>query len=259
MDRGEPQQTTGITETRNLRSKPFIQSDDQISTGKHWEDWMESMERELRYFRITDPADKKDALIIYGGKVSKIQSNRSSYRSQDFKNDRFKQNVCRTEQEKQQYRASNFRRGGRSVKKTTEDKIETDSNKDISDYELGTPVQWCSPLVVIPKPKFSKIPQDQLESHMIRACDDLRIPNKRFDRNRITQSPVVKDFAYKFHNSRVFSKMDLRQGYHKFMLHPESRSIATFSTPWGNMRPRRLIFGAKCSQDGFDEQMYKIF
>ncbi|VDI75081.1 Hypothetical predicted protein [Mytilus galloprovincialis] len=124
---------------------------------------------------------------------------------------------------------------------------------------LGTPVQWCSPLVVIPKPKFSKIPQDQLESHMIRACVDLRIPNKLMDRNRITQSPVVEDFVYKFHNCKVFSKMDLRQGYHQLMLHPESRSIATFSTAWGNMRPRRLIFGAKCSQDLFDEQMYRIF
>jgi cleavage and polyadenylation specificity factor subunit 1 len=25
------------------------------------------------------------------------------------------------------------------------------------------------------------------------------------------------------------------------------------------MRPRRLVFGAKCSQDLFDEQMYRIF
>ena len=29
---------------------------------------MEEIERELRYFKISDPADKKDALIIYGGK-----------------------------------------------------------------------------------------------------------------------------------------------------------------------------------------------
>ncbi|VDI39518.1 Hypothetical predicted protein [Mytilus galloprovincialis] len=74
MDRGEPQQITVITETRNLRSQPFIQSDDQISTGKHWEEWMESIEREFRYFRITEPADKKDALIIYGGKdISRLE------------------------------------------------------------------------------------------------------------------------------------------------------------------------------------------
>ncbi len=43
------------------------------------------------------------------------------------------------------------------------------------------------------------------------------------------------------------------------MLHPDSRAIATFSTPWGNLRPKRLIFGAKASQDLFDEMMYRIF
>jgi hypothetical protein len=122
-----------------------------------------------------------------------------------------------------------------------------------------TPVQWCSLLVVVPKPKFSKVNQDKLESHMIRACIDMKIATKSMERNRITQSPVVEDFIYKFHKCKVFSKMDLRQGYHQLMLDPESRAVATFSTPWGNMRSRRLVFGAKCSQDLFDEQMYRIF
>ena len=123
----------------------------------------------------------------------------------------------------------------------------------------GTSVQWCSLLVVVPKPKFSKVNQDKLESHMIRECIDMRIANKSMERNRITQSPVVEDFIYTFHKCKVFSKMDLRQGYHQLMLDPESRAVAIFSTPWGNMKPRRLVFGAKRSQDLFDEQMYRIF
>ena len=53
--------------------------------------------------------------------------------------------------------------------------------------------------------------------------------------------------------------MDLKQGYHQLVLHPDSRAVATFSTPWGNMRPKRLIFGAKSSQDLFDKAMYRIF
>ena len=53
--------------------------------------------------------------------------------------------------------------------------------------------------------------------------------------------------------------MDLKQGYHQLVLHPDSRAVATFSTPWGNMRPKRLIFGAKSSQDLFDEAMFRIF
>ena len=125
--------------------------------------------------------------------------------------------------------------------------------------EPGEPVTWCSPLVVQPKPRYSKVDKDTLEPHMIRASVDLRVPNKYMERNRILQAPVVEDFACKFHDCKVFSKMDLTQGYHQLILHPESRAVATFSTPWGNMRPRRLIFGAKASQDLFDEAMFRIF
>ena len=51
----------------------------------------------------------------------------------------------------------------------------------------------------------------------------------------------------------------MTQSYHQLVLHPESRAVATFSTPWGNMRPKRLVFGAKASQDMFDETIFKIF
>ena len=61
-----------ISETRNLRTKPFTPEDDQITTGKAWDEWLEGIEREFRYFKISDPTDKKDALIIYGGKHLEI-------------------------------------------------------------------------------------------------------------------------------------------------------------------------------------------
>ena len=62
------------TETRNLRALPFLITEDQLSTGKKWEDWLEAIEREVRYFKIINPLDKKDALIIYGGKeISRLE------------------------------------------------------------------------------------------------------------------------------------------------------------------------------------------
>ena len=65
---------TVITESRNLRSLPFRIREDQLSTGKAWEDWLESIEREFRYFRIKDASDRKDALIIYGGQeISRLE------------------------------------------------------------------------------------------------------------------------------------------------------------------------------------------
>ena len=57
-----------IMATRNLKSQPFISGDEPIVKGKAWDDWLEEIEREFRYFKITEPLDKKDALIIYLGK-----------------------------------------------------------------------------------------------------------------------------------------------------------------------------------------------
>ena len=123
----------------------------------------------------------------------------------------------------------------------------------------GEPVTWCSPLVVQPKPKFCAMEKENLEPHMIRTSMDLRVPNQYMERHRITQGTVVEDFMYKFHDCVIFSKLDMRQGYHQLLLDPESRKIATFSTPWGNLRPKQLIFGAKSSQDLFDEAIYRMF
>ena len=52
---------------RNLRINPFTVDEDHIATGEKWDEWLEELEREMRFFRISDAADKKDAMLIYGG------------------------------------------------------------------------------------------------------------------------------------------------------------------------------------------------
>ncbi len=47
----------------------------------------------------------------------------------------------------------------------------------------GEPITWCSPLVVQPKPRYKAMDREKLETHMIRASIDLRIPNKYMERN----------------------------------------------------------------------------
>ena len=46
IDMGDNETFTVITESRNLRSLPFKRSEDQLSTGNAWEDWLEEIERE---------------------------------------------------------------------------------------------------------------------------------------------------------------------------------------------------------------------
>jgi hypothetical protein len=44
-----------ITETRNLSSPPFIAPEKPCATGNAWKEWLEGIECEFRYFKITDP------------------------------------------------------------------------------------------------------------------------------------------------------------------------------------------------------------
>ena len=78
-------------------------------------------------------------------------------------------------------------------------------------------------------------------------------------RSWCVQSTGVEDFIYRLHDCKIFTKLDLGQGYHQLALDPSTRQVATFSTPWGNYRPQRLVFGVKSSQDVFDKAMFKIF
>lgn len=68
MDEAAAQAIHVVTETRNLKAQPFAIPEDANTVGREWEERLEGIEREFRYFKITDAMDKKDALIIYGGK-----------------------------------------------------------------------------------------------------------------------------------------------------------------------------------------------
>ena len=110
----------------------------------------------------------------------------------------------------------------------------------------GEAITWCSPLVVQPKPKFTEMRSEVLESHMIRASIDMRIPNQSMKRSRCVQSPRVEDFIYRQHDCKIFTKLDLEQGFRQIALDPSTKQVATFSTPWGNYRPQRLV--KQCSE-----------
>ena len=80
-----------------------------------------------------------------------------------------------------------------------------------------------------------------------------------YELQRMVQAPLMEDITHKFHDCTVWSKLELKQGYHQLTLDEQTCEIATFSTPWGNYRPKRLVFGARSSQDAFDDVMYRIF
>ena len=50
---GENETVTIITESRNLRTLPFRPAEDQLMTGKAWEDWLDGIERENAHTNAT--------------------------------------------------------------------------------------------------------------------------------------------------------------------------------------------------------------
>ena len=58
---------TFVTEIRNLPIKQ-IKPNNSPSVGRDWEIRLEEIEREFQYFKIDTPTDKKDALLLFGGK-----------------------------------------------------------------------------------------------------------------------------------------------------------------------------------------------
>ena len=53
--------------TRDLTKGPFKPTNDRLLTCTAWQEWVENLERQFRFFKIGDISDRKDASFIFGG------------------------------------------------------------------------------------------------------------------------------------------------------------------------------------------------
>ena len=82
------------------------------------------------------------------------------------------------------------------------------------------PRSWVGPHVIAPKP----------DSNDIRFCIDMRMANNAIQRP-YTQIPTMADIVNKFQGAECFTKLDLKEAYHQFVLDEPSRNITTFYGP----------------------------
>ena len=126
--------------------------------------------------------------------------------------------------------AQPVRRTPFSLRDKVKEKIEELVAMDIIEPVEG-PTPWVSPVVVVPK-----------QNDEIRLCVDMRRANEAIIRERYP-IPTVDEVLQSLNQSTVFSKLDLKWGYHQLELHPDSRSITTFTTHGGLYQYKRLMFG----------------
>ena len=130
------------------------------------------------------------------------------------------------------------------VRKQVERKLEQLESEGIIERAEG-PTPWVSPIVVVPKPH---------KPNEIRICVDMRALNKAIIRERHV-IPTIDDVVHDLNGCKVFSKIDLNQGYHQIPLHPDSKPLTTFSTHVGLFRYKRLNFGLSCAAEIFQKKV----
>ncbi|CAB4007063.1 Transposon Tf2-9 poly [Paramuricea clavata] len=126
------------------------------------------------------------------------------------------------------------------LRKQVSDKLEELQSLDIIESAEG-PTSWVSPIVAAPKPH---------NSDEIRLCGDYRRPNQALLRER-HPIPTVDELMEEMSGAVVFSKLDLKAGYHQIVLEENSRNITTFCTHKGLFRYKRLPFGLSCASEVF--------
>ena len=126
------------------------------------------------------------------------------------------------------------------VRRQLEEQLEKDEENGVIERVDG-PTPWVSPVVVAPKPK---------QPGKIRMCVDMRRANEAIQRERHI-TPTIKEVIGDLNGAKVFSKLDLNQGYNQLELAPESRYITTFSTHLGLRRFTRLNFGISSAAEIF--------
>ena len=69
-------------------------------------------------------------------------------------------------------------------------------------------------------------------------------------------TPTVDDLIHAMNGAKIFSKLDLRAGYHQLTLAEESRYITTFATHKGLRRYKRLNFGTNSASEIFQQVIH---
>ncbi|KAK3773161.1 hypothetical protein RRG08_013748 [Elysia crispata] len=129
-----------------------------------------------------------------------------------------------------------------SLRENVESKLEELERMDVIE-KVESPSQWVSPVIVVPKPGGKDV----------RLVVDMRAVMR--ERHPI---PTVDEVLHDMNGAKVFSKLDLKYGYHQIELDPDSREITTFVTHKGLFRYKRLIFGINAASEKFQNIISQV-
>ena len=131
------------------------------------------------------------------------------------------------------------------LRKKVEDKLAELVDGDIIEKAEG-PAPSVSPVCIVPKPTGE-----------IRLFVDMRRANEAIQRER-HPIPTIDEVLLNMNQSTVFSKLDLKWGFHQIELAEGSRGITTFVTHSGLYRYKRLMFGITSAPEVYQHIIQQI-
>jgi hypothetical protein len=109
------------------------------------------------------------------------------------------------------------------------------------------PTDWVNSLLIIEKKNGS-----------LRLCLDPLDLNLAIKREHY-MIPTVEDIVSKLHGKRIFSIVDLKDGFWNIKIDDEIAKLCTFNTPFGRYSFCRLAFGISSSPEVFMKKMTELF
>lgn len=111
---------------------------------------------------------------------------------------------------------------------------------------VDEPTQWVNNYVAVEKGDKTRI------------CLDPSALNQYVQRERM-QLPTIDDVYSEIHGGKLYSKLDLKDGYWQVPLSKTSQTLTTFQTHVGRYKYKRLPFGLNSANEVFQKRVTQVF
>ena len=127
------------------------------------------------------------------------------------------------------------------LRKTLEELVQQDILAPVTQ-----PTEWISSMVIVPK-----------KDGKLRICLDPQDLNRAIQREHYPL-PTIDEIATRLHGAKVFTVLDVRQGFWHVPLDEKSSLLTTFNTPFGRYRWKRMPFGISSAPEVFQHCMHEV-